>query len=102
MLNNFFFHSDSSSVIDRMKDCAGASARQRPLFLYSHDIEKYVNLKNIYMYISYVYCIYLYVYSLRMCTIFYITPIGSLNTLDTARYPVPGSPFVSNDQGKER
>lgn len=60
---------------------------QRPFLLYFHDIEKYVNLKKIYIYHMYMHIpICIYVYSLLMCPIYYITPIGSLNTLDTAWY----------------
>lgn len=36
------------------------------------------------MYMHILICIY--VYSLLICSIYYITPIGSLNTLDTAWY----------------
>lgn len=39
----------------------------------------------------------IYVYSLLMCPIYYITPIGSLNTLDTAWY----GPSVSTNKEKE-
>lgn len=78
---------------------------QRPFVLYSHDIEKYVNLKKIY--ISYVYTyiyVYMYIHCICALCIHYVTLIGSLNTLDTAWFPVPslGAVHLSSRRSERR